>query len=52
MRKMEPSLSPFLSLMKEKETKENQGIRDACQVVRVLQTQQREAGEVGRVLQT
>ena len=27
--------------MKEKETKENQGIRDACQVVRVLQTRQR-----------
>ena len=35
MRKMEPSLSPFLSLMKEKEAKENQGIRDACQVSRV-----------------
>ena len=35
MRKMEPSLSPFLSLMKEKEAKENQGIGDACQVSRV-----------------
>jgi len=28
-------LSPFLSLMKEKEAKENQGIGDACQVSRV-----------------
>jgi len=27
---MEASLSPFLSLMKEKEAKENQGIWDAC----------------------
>ena len=30
-----------LSWMKEMEAKENQGIRDACQVVRVLQTKQR-----------
>ena len=35
MRKIEAPLSPFLSLMKEKEAKENQGIRDACQVSRV-----------------
>ena len=28
-------LSPFLSLMKEKETKENQGVRDASQIWRV-----------------
>ena len=35
MRKMEPSLSPFLSFIKEKEAKENQGIGDACQVSRV-----------------
>ena len=35
MRKMEALLSPFLSLMKEKEAKENQGIGDACQVSRV-----------------
>ena len=35
MREMEAPLSPFLSLMKEKETKENQGIRDACQVGRI-----------------
>ena len=52
MREMKAPLSPFLSLMKEKEAKENQGIRDACQVSRVLQTQQRDAGEVVRVLQT
>ena len=49
---MKAPLSPFLSLMKEKEAKENQGIRDACQVSRVLQTRQREAEEVVRVLQT
>jgi len=35
MRKMEALLSPFLSLMKEKEAKENQGGRAACQVSRV-----------------
>ena len=29
---MEPSLSPFLSLMKEKEAKENQGITEAGEV--------------------
>ena len=29
------SLSPFLSLMKEKEAKENQGVRDAGQIFRV-----------------
>ena len=29
-------LSPFLSLMKEKEAKENQGVRDASQICRVL----------------
>ena len=29
-------LSPFLSLMKEKEAKENQGVRDAGQIYRVL----------------
>ena len=52
MRKMEAPLSPFLSLMKEKEAKENQGIGDACQVVRVLQTRQRAACQVSRVLQT
>ena len=46
MRKMEASLSPFLSLMKEKEAKENQGIRDACQVGRVLQTKQRGSCQV------
>ena len=40
MREMEAPLSPFLFLMKEKEAKENQGIRDAGQVVRVLQTRQ------------
>ena len=28
-------LSPFLSLMKEKEAKENQGVRDASQIFRV-----------------
>ena len=28
-------LSPFLSLMKEKEAKENQGVRDAGQIYRV-----------------
>ena len=28
-------LSPFLSLMKEKEAKENQGVRDASQICRV-----------------
>ena len=43
---MEAPLSPFLSLMKEKEAKENQGIRDACQVVRVLRTQQRGSRQV------
>ena len=35
MRKMEAPLSPFLALMQEKEAKENQGIRDACQVCRI-----------------
>ena len=35
-----------LSLMKEKEVKENQGIRDACQVSRVLQTRQRGSRQV------
>ena len=40
MRKKTAPLSPFLSLMKEKEAKENQGIRVACQVSRVLQTRQ------------
>ena len=29
------SFSPFLSLMKEKEAKENQGVRDASQIGRV-----------------
>ena len=43
---MDASLSPFLSLMKEKEAKENQGIRDACQVSRVLQTKQRGSCQV------
>jgi len=38
MRKKTAPLSPFLSLMKEKEKEENQGIRDACQVGRILQT--------------
>ena len=51
-RKTSPPSAEGLSLMKEKEAKENQGIRDACQVGRVLRTQQREVGEVGRVLQT
>ena len=46
---MDASLSPFLSLMKEKEAKENQGIRDACQVVWVLQTQQRDSCQVARI---
>ena len=46
MRKMEAPLSPFLALMQEKETKENQGIRDACQVCRVLQTKQRGSCQV------
>ena len=32
MRKMELSLSPFLSLMKEKEVKENQGLTEAGEV--------------------
>ena len=43
---MKAPLSPFLSLMKEKEAKENQGIRDACQVSRVLQTRQRDSCQV------
>ena len=43
---MKAPLSPFLSLMKEKEAKENQGIRDACQVSRVLQTKQRGSCQV------
>ena len=34
--------------MKEKEAKENQGIRDACQVSRVLQTKQRGSCQVAR----
>ena len=46
IRKIEPSLSPFLSLMKEKEAKENQSIGDACQVGRVLQTRQRGSCQV------
>ncbi len=46
MREMKALLSPFLSLMKEKEAKENQGIRDACQVGRVLQTKQRGSCQV------
>ena len=46
MRKMEAPLSPFLSLMKEKEAKENQGIGDACQVSQVLQTRQRGSCQV------
>ena len=46
MRKMEALLSPFLSLMKEKEAKENQGGRAACQVGRVLQTRQRDLCQV------
>ena len=46
MRKMEAPLSPFLSLMKEKEAKENQGGRAACQVGRVLQTRQRGSHQV------
>ena len=32
MRKMEAPLSPFLSLMKEKEAKENQGLTEAGEV--------------------
>ena len=32
MRKMEALLSPFLSLMKEKEAKENQGLTEAGEV--------------------
>ena len=43
---MKALLSPFLSLMKEKEAKENQGGRAACQVNRVLQTKQRDLGQV------
>ena len=46
MRKMEAPLSPFLSLMKEKEAKENQGGRATCQVGRVLQTRQRGSRQV------
>ena len=46
MREMKALLSPFLALMQEKEAKENQGIRDACQVSRVLQTRQRGSRQV------
>ena len=41
--------SPFLSLMKEKETKENQGVRDAGQIYRVRAGAVRDAGQICRV---
>ena len=41
--------SPFLSLMKEKETKENQGVRDAGQIYRVRAGAVRDAGQIYRV---
>ena len=42
-------LSPFLSLMKEKEAKENQGVRDAGQIYRVLAGAVRDASQICRV---
>ena len=45
-RQTSPPSAEGLSLMKEKETKENQGIRDACQVGRVLQTRQIDSCQV------
>ena len=42
-------LSPFLSLMKEKETKENQGVRDAGQIYRVRAGAVRDASQIYRV---
>ena len=41
--------SPFLSLMKEKEKKENQGVRDAGQIYRVRAGAVRDAGQICRV---
>ena len=43
------SLSSFLSLMKEKRTKENQGARGTCQVCRVQEGAGVVFSEVGRV---
>ena len=42
-------LSPFLSLMKEKEAKENQGVRDASQIYRIPAGDVRDAGQIYRV---
>ena len=42
-------LSPFLSLMKEKEVKENQGVRDAGQIYRVPAGDVRDTSQIGRV---
>ena len=41
--------SPFLSLMKEKEKKENQGVRDAGQIYRVRAGDVRDASQIFRV---
>ena len=41
--------SPFLSLMKEKEAKENQGVRDASPIGRVPAGAVRDANPIGRV---
>ena len=41
--------SPFLSLMKEKEAKENQGVRDASQIFRVPAGDVRDASQIFRV---
>ena len=41
--------SPFLSLMKEKEAKENQGVRDAGQIYRVRAGAVRDASQIYRV---
>ena len=43
------SLSSFLSLMKEKRAKENQGARGTCQVCRVQEGADVVFSEVGRV---
>ena len=42
-------LSPFLSLMKEKRAKENQGARGTCQVCRVQEGAGVVFSEIGRV---
>ena len=42
-------LSPFLSLMKEKEAKENQGVRDASQIYRVLAGDVRDTDPISHI---